>query len=319
MREKPSIRIGHLKIVDHLILGLAGLGLETGKFHLDHSSLDLLSMNSWEQIREALISKEIDAAFITVPLAVDLFASGLDIRLLMFTHRSGSTIVKKAGATIKTIADFKEKTVLVPSELSIQNMLLHRLLSTVSLRLGPHNDKNANVFYEVTPPFLMSEMLANDTDNDIAGFVMEEPYGSQAVLNGVAKKICASRDLWNNHPCCSFVVHASVLENNRAAIAEIIDLFLQIAKELEHPDNDGILSDAQRFLCQKKQVIQDILLDQSVRFDPALLIPDIKALNTIADYMKNSMNFLRYKVDMEKFVDDTFILNSTILNTTPGN
>lgn len=311
MKEKPCIRIGHLKIVDHLILGLAGLGLKTGKFHLDHCSLDPIVMHSWEQIREALISKQINAAFITAPLAMDLFTSGLDIRLLMFTHRSGSTIVKKAGANIKTIADFKGKTVLVPSELSIQHMLLHRLLSTVSLKLGAHDDPSADVFYEATQPFLMSDLLANDTDNDIAGFVMAEPYGSQAVLDGVAQKLCASKDLWNNHPCCSFVVHASVLENNTAAVKEIIHLFLHIAKELEPPDTGDILLDAQKFLCQKTQVVEEVLLNQPICFNPSLLIPDINALTTIANYMKNSMNFLTDKVDMGKFVDNTFILSST--------
>ncbi|MBU2431645.1 MAG: hypothetical protein KKH99_13200, partial [Proteobacteria bacterium] len=104
----------------------------------------------------------------------------------------------------------------------------------------------------------------------------------------------------------------------------LIHLFLHIAEDLEHPDKGDVLLDAQKFLCQKEQIIEDVLLNQSIRFDPALLVPDVSALNSIADYMKNSMNFLSDKVDMEKFVDDTIILNatklnSTITNTTPGN
>lgn len=319
MEETPCIRIGHLKIVDHLILGLAGLGLETGELNLSCSRLSPLVMTSWEQIREALVCKNIEAAFLTVPMAMDLFASGLDIRLLMFTNRSGSLIVKKTGAKIKTIADFKGKTVLVPSDLSIQAMLLHRLLSTASLKLGPHDDNTADVAYEVVPAFLMSEMLKNDTDNDIAGFIAEEPHGSQAVLNGTAKKICSSQDLWNNHPCCCFVIHAPVLDKHPEAITEIIDLFLQIAAALEHPENDHTVLDAQKFLCCEKPLIQDVLMKKAVRFDPSLLVPDIRALDTIADYMKKSMDRTKHDIDIKRFVDNTIILNSDKLITTADN
>ncbi len=310
MKERPCIRIGHLKIVDHLLLGLTTLQLKNKESHLDHCTIDPLVMNSWDQISEALTNKEIDGALMTAPLAMDLFASGLDIRLLMFTHRSGSMIVKKTGANIKTIADFKGKTVLIPSELSIQNMLLHRLLSTATLNLGSHDDHNADVTWEVVNPYLMSEMLASDTDNDIAGFAAEEPYGSEAILNGIAQKVCTSDNLWNNHPCCSFVVNASVLEDNATAITELIDLFVQTAKSLKHPINDNILANAQTFLCQKKQVVQNILMNHSMKFDPTLLIPDIEALETIANYMKDSMGILSKKVDIKKLVADTFILNS---------
>src|SRR3989339_1733229 len=118
MIDLPHIRIGHLKICDHLILGVAHLHLEHQSGILSRSILEPVVMNAWQPVSESLLNQDIDGAFIPAPLAMDLFTSGLDIRLLMFTHRSGSVILKSRISGIKSMAEFKGKTVLVPAELS---------------------------------------------------------------------------------------------------------------------------------------------------------------------------------------------------------
>ena len=310
MKDNPCIRIGHLKIVDHLILGIADLQLKNNGINLNHSTLETLAMNSWEQVCDGLKEGDINGAFITAPLAIDLFAKGLDIRLLMFTHRSGSVIVKNKAAGINNIADFKGKTVLIPSELSIQNMLLHRLLSTVGLKLGPHDDITADVVREVVNPFLMTEMLINDQDNDIAGFAVAEPFGNEAVHKKIAAKLCTSESLWKDHPCCVFVLHKSFMEHYLEAVKEIISLFIQTGQHIEETKDDELLSMVQDFLDQKKEVTRQILLETDIGFNPSLLIPDIDALNTIQKYMTDVMGVLKNKIDMNHFVDNSFIVNT---------
>ncbi|MCD4721646.1 MAG: ABC transporter substrate-binding protein [Desulfobacula sp.] len=310
MKDNPCLRIGHLKIVDHLILGIADLQLKNNEINLSHSTLETLAMNSWEQVCDGLKEGDINSAFITAPLAMDLFAKGLDIRVLMFTHRSGSVIVKNKAAGINNIADFKGKTVLVPSELCIQNMLLHRLLSTVGLKLGPHDDINADVAGEVVNPFLMTELLMNDQDDDIAGFAVAEPFGSEAVDKGIVTKVCTSQSLWKDHPCCVFVLNKSFMGHYLEAVKEIISLFIQTGQRIENAKDDEILSMAHHFLGQKKKVIQQVLLETGIGFNPSLLIPDIEALNIIQNYMTDVMRVLKNKIDMNHFVDSTFITNT---------
>jgi len=309
MRDNPCIRIGHLKIVDHLILGITGLQLKKNGTKLSHSTLETVAMNSWDQICDGLAQSDINGAFISAPLAMDLFAAGLDIRALMFTHRSGSMIVKNKTAGIGNIADFKGKTILVPSELCVQNMLLHRLLSTAGLTVGAHDDINTDVSYEVVNPFLMTEMLANDHDNDIAGFVAPEPFGSKAIQEGFAKKVCTSQKLWKNHPCSLFVLKTSFMKQYFEATEEIISLFVQTGQYIEKAADDKILATAHHFLEQDKEVTKAVLLDSGVCFDSSLLIPDIEALNIIQDYMTDTMGVLKNKIDMNLFVDSSFILN----------
>jgi NitT/TauT family transport system substrate-binding protein len=320
MKDNLSMRIGHQKIVDHLILGVTDLQLKSDQISLNHSNIEAFPMNSWDQVCDGLTNYDIDGAFITVPLAMDLFAAGLDIKILMFAHRSGSVIVKNKAANIQNISDFKGKTVLVPSELSIQNMLLDRLLSSAGLTFGAHDNDNVDVKREVVNPFLMSEMLMNDKEAEIAGFSVAEPFGSYAIDEKIAAKLCTSASLWNDHPCCVFVLNSSFIEDSSQAVEEIISTFAQTGQAIEqaieqkkkdHSKGEQIFSMAQQFLDQKKQIVHDILLKSDIRFNPALLIPDIEVLNIIQNYMADSMNVLTNKIDMNLLVDSSYIKSFT--------
>ncbi len=307
MEENPCIRIGHLKIVDHLILGIASQHVQNNKIRLNHSTLEPVPMNSWNQVCDNLINKKIDGAFLTVPIAMDLLGKGLNIKVLMFTHRSGSIIVKKNSPDIKNIKDFKGKTILVPSELSIQNMLLHRLLSTAGLTFGSHDDKKADVNREVTNPFLMTEMLNSDPDNDIAGFAVAEPFGIDATKNKIATKVCTSDSLWKDHPCCMFISTDQFIDNNHQVIQEIIDVFVQSGKFIEENKNKAVPAMAEVFLDKDKETIQYMMEKTIMNFHPELLIPDIEALETIQNYMFDTMGVLETKIDINQLVEASYI------------
>lgn len=310
MMDHPHIRIGHLKIFDHLILGLAHLHLKQQFRTLSRSTLEPVAMNAWHQVCESLLNQDIDGAFIPAPLAMDLFASGLDIRLLMFTHRSGSVILKSKISGIKSMAEFKGKTVLVPAELSIQNMFLHRLLSSAGLSYGPHDHTGLDVAREIAPPYLMAEMAAHDDDHDIAGFAVEEPFGSVAEKKGMAAKICTTGSLWKNHPGSVFVLKTSVIENNPGAVKEIISLFVRTAQFIEENKNDELLSLAQLFLGQDKDIVRHILFETDLTYDKTLLVPDPEVLDIIQEYMSGPMGIMNSAIDINRLIDRSFILQT---------
>ncbi len=312
MEKTPSIRIGHLKIVDHLIIGISNLCLKRDEISDPAINLDAFSMTSWDQLTDSLVSEELDGAFIPAPIAMNLFAQGLDIRILMFAHRSGSLIVKNNSIDIQTITDFKDKTILVPSELSIQTMLLHRILSSAGLSFGHHENKNVDVTHEVVPPFLMAEMLAGD--EDIAGYGVAEPFASLAINKGLAKKVCTTASLWKDHPCCVFVLKKDALDNNKKAVTMLMDSFIQTGKQLTDPDNEKILAMAGKFLELDIKSIKQMMEQSGICFNPQLLIPDTEPLNLIQNYMADTMNVLEKKIDISLLVDD-----SLISNLIPGN
>ena len=128
MADKTIIKVGHLKITDHLILGVTDLKLKKAKENFKYCSLETVPKAGWNEITDALADGNIDGAFVLAPTAMDLFKSGLGIRLILFTHKSGSILVKNKAANIEKIEDFAGKFVLIPYQLSVHNMLFHKLL-----------------------------------------------------------------------------------------------------------------------------------------------------------------------------------------------
>ncbi|MBU0970009.1 MAG: ABC transporter substrate-binding protein [Proteobacteria bacterium] len=313
MGKTQTIRIGHLKIIDHLILGDAVFRLGSNEASLQHAALENIPMNSWGQMGESLRLGDIDGAFMTTPLAMDLFAAGLDIRLLMFVHRSGSVLVKNRNAGIKNLGDLKGKTVLIPHELSVEHLLIHKLLGAANLTLSPPDTPctaPGKIRIETASPFLVPQMLKNDEEMDIGACMVPEPYGSQAMKERGADMLCTSDSLWKDHPCCSFVMQADFCQSHGTAIQELVRLFLQSARRLDSQAEDTILDCVQNFLGQKENIARRALFNIGIDFNPQKLLPDRKKLDIIQTYMNKTMGILPRTIDLDAFVDDTYAIKA---------
>ncbi len=307
MKNNPCFRIGHLKIADHLIAGCVHARLNEKQAFSDLSDIKITAMNSWVQVCDALRHGDINAAFISAPLAMELFAAGLDIKILMFTHRSGSIMVKSKTADIKGLGGFRGKTILIPSEFSIQAMLVHRLLASAGLRPGTHDDDNADVTWQAASPALMPEMLMNDQTGEIAGFVVAEPFATRAVQQGTAVKLFTSHSLWKNHPCCVFVMDTFFTQYYPEAVKELIGLFVESARMLEASKTGEPDLYIQHFLDTDTETAAKILSDACICFDPSLLVPDINIFTMIHEYMKTSMGMTARTNELDCLVDRSII------------
>lgn len=314
MKDFPAITLGHLGIIDHLLLGIAEQQLIDGSVSLDHSSLFARQLQSWSQIMDALRENLIDGAFLPAPIAMDLTGSGLKLKLLMFVHRSGSVLVKNTRIKSEKLSAFKGKTVLVPHTLTIQNMLLHRLLSSARLRYAGDPFSDSDVKAESVHPFLMDEMLACDRDSDIAGFIVAEPYAGMAVLEGHASRVCTTHSLWKEHPCCVFVIRQAIMEEHPGSLQEIVSLFHRIAADINSGNMPDFIEISDSFLFQdggpEAHFTEKLISESCISFAPELLVPDIRALKMIQEYMADTMGVLKTKTDLNQLVDPSFILNA---------
>jgi NitT/TauT family transport system substrate-binding protein len=330
MEKDLNIRIGHLKIIDHLILGYSMSRLQTHGNQLSHSTLENVPMNSWEQIGQGLITGDIDGAFISAPLAMDLFAAGLEISFLMFVHRSGSLMVRHKESPIKTLSDLGGKSILIPHALSVQHLLLHKLLAAAGLNLSYSDQEpgpleaaplktEGKILAEFTNPFLMPQMLENDKDLDIGAYMVAEPFGSVAIARGTASKLCTSDSLWKDHPCCGFVIKSDLVSSRGKAIEELVHHFFQSAQmlssqmsETQTSDMPGVKLDketldcAQNFLDQEPEIISHAILNSGVTFTPEKLLADKEELDRIQTYMADTMGVMEKTINLDAFLDSSF-------------
>ncbi|MCP3922344.1 MAG: ABC transporter substrate-binding protein [Desulfobacterales bacterium] len=305
MADKQVIKIGHLKISDHLILGVTNDKLQKGEETFQHCTLEPVLKYGWNEVADALAEGSIDGAFVLAPTAMDLYKSGVGMKLILFTHKSGSVLVKNKTANIKNLKDFKGKVVLIPYQLSVHNMLFHKLLAEVGLKPGTTNDPEADVFLEVMAPSMMPEAVQYDEEGEIGGFIVAEPIGTQAIASGFGEEICLTKDLWPNHPCCVFVVRDEVINNHADAIHEITSSLVKSGLFIEEKPAEAAKVGA-AFLGQDEEVMKKVLSDPPDRISTGELYPVVEGLEAIQNYMCDNMKIMKTKIDLAHFVDTRF-------------
>lgn len=302
MSEKPNLKIGHLKITDHLILGVTDLKLKKGVDKFQYCTIETVLKNGWNEVADGLAAKTLDGAFILAPTAMDLYKSGVKMKLLLFTHKAGSILVKSNSAKIEKIEDFAGKVVLIPYQLSIHNMLFHKLLAEKGLKPGKSNEKGVDVILEVVAPSMMAEAIQYDEEGEIAGFIVAEPIGSQVISAGFGEEFYLSKDLWPGHPCCVFVMREDILAKYPDAAHELTASLVKSGLEIEAQPSAAAAIGA-NFLGQDKAVVEKVLTEPSDRITTGELLPIIDDLAKIQDYMHDHMNILQDKIDIDQFVD----------------
>ncbi len=299
MSEKPTIKIGHLKLTDHLVLGVTRDKLESGQEKLEYASLETQYYAGWNPLKDALKEGSVDGAFILAPLAMDLFSAGAKIRLVLFGHRDGSVIIKNKRANIQKIEDFKGKTVLIPHYLSIHHLIFDRLLREKGLSVGIGKD----VTFETVAPSDIPEIVAWDEEGAIGGFIVAEPYGSQVVMAGDGEEFALSKDIWPKHPCCILVMKDEIVGKYPDAVQELTNSFVQSGFFIEQNPKEAAKIGA-RFLDQKVEVVDRVLSLKHV--STGELFPSLEPLEAMQNYLTKVISVMTSKIDLEKFVDTRF-------------
>lgn len=299
MGDKVKIRIGHLNITDHLILGITKDRVDNKVEEFQHLDLETVPMMGWPELVNKLESDDLDGAFVLAPSAMDLYKSGLPIRLVLLGHKTGSIFIKRHGAGIESIQDFKGQTIIIPFQLSVHHMLVHQMLTEAGLTPGK------DVMFETLAPSQMPEALEYGEEDDLGGFIVAEPFGSVALKAGHGEVFSLSKDLWPKHPCCVFVVKENIINNHPDALQELINSLVKSGK-LPDTDLETAAGIGATFLNQDKEMIKGILSEPIDRIITDDLLPVVDDFDKMQNYMTEKMGVLKDKIDLDKFVVTDF-------------
>ena len=307
MAQKTTIKVGHLKITDHLVLGVTLDKLQTGKENFQQLDLQAQCFNGWNPLAMAIRENKIDAACILAPLAMELFHVEKKVenspRLVLFTHKSGSVIITNKRANIEKLEDFRGKTVLIPHFLSIHNLIFDKMLRAKGMSIGVGKDND--VRFEVVAPSEIPEIIEYDEKGTVGGFIVAEPYGSKVVMSGFGEEFALSKDIWPKHPCCVLVVRNEIVEKSPEAVAELVNNLVKSGQFIAD-DPSGAAEVGAKFLGQDKAVVMHVLTEPKDRVVTDELMPNIADLDAIQVYMTQTIKALSEKVDLGKFVDTRF-------------
>jgi len=306
---KVKLRVAHIQITDHLVLGVLKYLISTGKFQPQFFELETQCMSGWQPVQNAIAKGDVDAAFILAPIAMDLFANQIPIKLVLLAHKDGSISVRnKMGMNNQSLKEFyKNKSFYIPHLLSIHHMLSYMFFKEIGLSPGLAGQPGANVFFEVVPPIQMPEFLSKSVD--AAGYMVAEPLGTKAISQGHADIEYLSAELWEYHPCCVVAVRDHFIDQFPDVVEEFCNLlvraglFISLKSDTAAKIGVGFL-DPGKTLGLRAPLLKKVLTEpHGIKTDD--LFPVVDDLDKIQKFMTNEMKFGSI-IDLNQFINLRF-------------
>ena len=148
------------------------------------------------EIKEALMSNKMQAAFMVAPMAIALRAQGVPIKIVYLGHRYGSAVVVAKNGPIHTFEDLRGKIIAIPSRYSDERLIVFKALKQHGM------SANELRMVEMAPPDVAGALAAGAID----AFSMGEPYPSQAEMGGFGRVLFHAREYWPDYISCVLVL-----------------------------------------------------------------------------------------------------------------
>lgn len=165
------------------------------------------------EIKEALMSNRMQAAFMVAPMAIALRAQGVPIKIVYLGHRYGSAVVVQKNGPVKSFPDLRGRVIAIPSRFSDERLIVFKALRDNGM------EPDAVKLVEMAPPDVAGALAAGAID----GFSMGEPYPSQAEMGGFGRVLFHAREYWPDYISCVLVVREDVIETKPEAVQVLVD------------------------------------------------------------------------------------------------
>jgi NitT/TauT family transport system substrate-binding protein len=165
------------------------------------------------EIKEALMSNKMQAAFMVAPMAIALRAQGVPVKIVYLGHRYGSAVVVRKDGPVKSFRDLRGRVVAIPSRFSDERLIVFKALRDNGMRADEVK------LVEMAPPDVAGALAAGAID----AFSMGEPYPSQAELGGFGRVLFHARQYWPDYISCVLVVRQDVIDTRPAAVQTLVD------------------------------------------------------------------------------------------------
>lgn len=286
--NKPKLKIGYLPITDHLTV----IGLDQHQF--THSQVEAVKFSNWAEIAEAIKAGAIQGAFLLTPIGLTLRQKGVPLKAVMLGHRNGSVLTVKKGDGAQKIEDLRGKTVAIPSRFSTHHILIRKALADRGVAASEVK------LLDMAPPEMVNALATGRID----AFIVAEPFGGQAELQGHGQVLTLSKDLWPDHICCALNIQESVLQQHPEAVTELVGNLQKAGAFIDaNPEEASKLS--VKYLGQKKEVITHVLTQPRGRVTFNQLAPALSDFTATQDYMLQ-FGITTEKVDLAQYVDNQF-------------
>ena len=284
--DRPTVKIGYLPITHAGPLYLDA-HVHGGQF--DNYNIEMIKFNSWPDLMDALNTGRIDGASVLIQLAMKAVEKGIDLKAVALGHKDGNVLI--SSKEIDDVKDLKGQTFAIPHKFSTHNQLLYETLKKEGLT---YEDVNV---VEMSP----AEMPAALAGERIAGYVVAEPFGAQAVVLDKGHVLHHADEIWPNSYCCVLVLRGDFIQKNQTAAQSMLEQYLK-SGELANSKDPALYESFDHFMKTDKEV-----LDLSLEW---ISFADLRIEKREYDKLRNlilEMDLMENPPLYEDFVDNTFI------------
>lgn len=253
----------------------------------------------WPTVKEALMSKEVGGVFILAPLAMQLAADGVPIKVVYLGHRDGTALVVGKDSDIQNFGDLAGKTVAIPSRYANQNVLMHRMMREWGMAPGSIDLR------ELPPP----EHPAALQSGSIDGYIVGEPFAAKAEVDGFGRVLYHTKDIWPEFISCVLVVRDDLIQERRELVQELVDGIAKSGKwldeDMEHR-MDAAEVTAKHYYFQPPELLKYVLSKPPDRVRYTHLEPLKPQFDEIME-LALDIGVLSRRVEFEEYADPSFV------------
>jgi NitT/TauT family transport system substrate-binding protein len=259
--------------------------------------------SGWPELKESFMTRNIQAAYMLAPMAMDLADKGIPLKIVALGHRSGAVIMVKKDSPIKSFGDLKGKRVAIPSRFAVDHLFVRKLMKQAGLI-----NRDLELI-EMNPPDMPAALYAGAVEAYATG----EPFGAVAEKAGYARPLYMTRDIWPNYICCVLTVREELIQNNRPLVQRLVNHVMSAGEWLDaSPANrEQAIQIAAKpeFFNQEVEVLRFVMQNPSDRVtygNLGIIRAEFEELMQLA----LEAGMITRPIPYEKYVDESFFRNA---------
>src|SRR5450432_2791427 len=292
-----ELTVAFLPVTCHLTCPVTDFASKTTNTNTNFNSR---LFTDFPTVVSAMEARQVQAAFMIVPLAMKLREQGVPVKICYLGHRDGSEIVVGKNSRIRNMLDLKGKKVAIPSLYSNQHFVFRKLMEDYGMK------ENDIQFIVLPPPDMPTSLAAGAID----GYFVGEPFCAKAELDGIGRVLYYARDIWPNFISCALVVHEDLIRQHPEIVKDLVHGIAASGAwaETHRAEAAKLVSPYYR---QDEKVLNYVLTADPHRVSYVQLTPTDEDLQQIQD-MGIKLKLLTKKISMSEIIDRDFVPQNII-------
>lgn len=297
------LTVGGLAVTCNLTLPIACAANEAanpfGTRDAARLAFDYSRYSGWPELKESLMSGDVQAAYMLAPLVMDLADKGLPVKIVSIGHRSGAVIMVHADSPYRQFRDLAGKRIAIPSRFAVDYLFLRKMLAIEDMTVDDVE------IVEMAPADMPAALYVKGVDAYCTG----EPFGAAAQSAGYARVLRMTRDEWPRYMCCVLTVREELIRKNRALVQNLVNYVLAAGRWLdarpENRDKAVEIAAKPRFFNQDPEILRFVMdnPEDRVTYGDLRMVPrEFEELMELAV----AAGALSRPVPYAKYVDESF-------------